>query len=362
MNVINSTEKIELDIARVRIALEGAREKNLAEEEIAALYREGWRLEEQRVAMKTLIETAIEAKETALADAAHRWAELGRELARLRGGRSAQNDAVAMEKRRVRLEDIYHLSEKVADEWLSLVESQNNLHEQLQSIEEAQRQNGLLDLLASEYPKPVTSPVDATNKQNVFRRKGDVWEIQFNGEKSFDLNHSRGMGYISVLLRNPGKEFQARQLYIELAGIPQSPASHYGQMSEEERNQEGLYSDTKTRRVTLDERALKEYRDALIDLDAELAEAEGNGDDASILRISKDKDVLVQGINSALDGRKRYHDEQREKVRVAVTNAVRRAISNIESGSESLCLHLRNSIAMGNYVSYTPERAQYWED
>ena len=42
--------------------------------------------------------------------------------------------------------------------------------------------------------------------RNLFRREGKYWTIAYEG-RAFRLRNSKGLAYLSELLRNPGREF-----------------------------------------------------------------------------------------------------------------------------------------------------------
>ncbi len=101
----------------------------------------------------------------------------------------------------------------------------------------------------------------------VFRREGDYWSIAFEGD-AVRMKHSKGLGYLATLLRQPGQEVHALDLAGEGGnGIAASPAS------------DGLRieADAGTG-PALDRVAKAAYRERVEELRADVAEAEAWND------------------------------------------------------------------------------------
>lgn len=145
----------------------------------------------------------------------------------------------------------------------------------------------------------------------------------------------RGFGYLSELVRHPGRAVTA----LELVGT-QGPVVVEDGLGE-----------------AADRQALAAYRQRLADLDAELAEAEDWADPGRLEAARAEKQALLDELSSVagLGGRARVTGSSQERARVAVRKAIATATTRITEIDEGLGLHLRNSVQTGLVCSYEPE-------
>jgi non-specific serine/threonine protein kinase len=168
-------------------------------------------------------------------------------------------------------------------------------------------------------------------------REGDYWTVAFGGATS-RLKHNRGLDYIARLIAADGAEILA----IELAsdGVESAVGRAQGDAG-----------------PVLDAQAKTEYRSRLEALRAELAEAEAWHDEGRATRARAELEAiasqLMEGVG--LGGRDRRAASARERARVAVTRAIKRAIKRIEAENAPLGHHLRNAVRTGAYCAYDPE-------
>jgi hypothetical protein len=113
----------------------------------------------------------------------------------------------------------------------------------------------------------------------------------------------------------------------------------------------------------LDDRARAAYRQRLHDLDERLADAEADGDDDAVARVTEERDFLVAELTGAygLGGRPRRAGDPAEKARTTVTSRIRDAIGRVEGVHPDLGRHLRASVRTGTFCSYSPERPVEWD-
>ncbi|HYY23740.1 MAG TPA: hypothetical protein VE780_17890, partial [Thermoleophilaceae bacterium] len=102
---------------------------------------------------------------------------------------------------------------------------------------------------------------------NLFRREGEVWTLAFAG-KSVRLKDAKGLHDLAALLARPGREVAA----AELAGAIGAPRQ----------------ADLGER---LDEQATQAYKARLVELEAELEEADATGNAARSERAHKERDA-----------------------------------------------------------------------
>src|SRR5690606_37684526 len=151
-----------------------------------------------------------------------------------------------------------------------------------------------------------------------FHFDGLTWTLMFDG-LLVTLSDAKGLHDLAVLLAQPGEERHC----LELAG---RPAELAGQQA------------------VLDDRARREYRARIQELQDELDEADGNHDAARGARAREEMDALVEALSGALGlgGRSRALGSAAERARSAVTWRIRSAIKKVADVHPSLGRHLEN--------------------
>jgi hypothetical protein len=176
----------------------------------------------------------------------------------------------------------------------------------------------------------------------VFRRSGDFWQLEFGG-KGVHVKHTKGMTYIFHLLQAPGQSLHSMTLLFAAAGQQRQPAM--GSAGE-----------------VLDERAIADYRSCMEELEKRLAQAERYNDQAQKELAQSEMDLLTEQIGSAygLGGRRRHAQDDSERVRKNVSNAISRAIESIREHHSPLGDHLDVHINCGSFASYSGDGVP-WE-
>jgi hypothetical protein len=180
-----------------------------------------------------------------------------------------------------------------------------------------------------------------------FRRNGDIWEIDYGGDR-VSLRDARGLHHLARLLAAPGHEIHA--LDLAMTGD--------GGAARRDAGFEVLGSDPMAAHgPILDVAARAAYRERIQDLQADIAEAEAWNDPERAARAEAELDALTQQLASAvgLGGRDRPAGSAGERARISVTRAIRSAIARIAIHSPSLAAHLEATIRTGTYCSYTPD-------
>ncbi len=175
-----------------------------------------------------------------------------------------------------------------------------------------------------------------TSSVGVFVRRGDMWELTFDGV-TVHLAPSKGLDDLARLLASPGREIHC----LELAGA-----------AVEER-------DIGT---AIDARARRESAERVRELQAEIDEADANNDRARAERARVELDQIVDELTAALGlgGRARRSGGTAERARSAVTHRIRAAIKRIDEAHPTLGRHLGVSVTSGAYCCYRPDREVTW--
>lgn len=185
-------------------------------------------------------------------------------------------------------------------------------------------------------PVPVAARDASRGDSGEFRFDGSTWTLMFDG-LVVKLSDAKGLHDLAALLAQPAEERHC----LELAG---RPAELVGQHD------------------VLDERARREYRARIQELQREIDEADRDHDAARGARAREEMDALVEALSGALGlgGRSRALGSAAERARSAVTWRIRSAIKKIAAVHPSLGRHLENSVRTGTYCVYSPERPIAW--
>lgn len=178
--------------------------------------------------------------------------------------------------------------------------------------------------------------------KRIFQKQGKTWLLVYDGVPK-NVNDSIGMSYIAHLLQNPGQDIHAMTLRSGMAGEEKIPT--LGSAG-----------------VILDKTARMNYKERLSDMAEELREAEENNDLGRIASLKEEMEALTVEIGRAtgLSGREREASSDREKVRKAISGAIHRALKAIKNEHQLLHQHLHNSLKIGEFLSYQPEKSTTW--
>ncbi len=193
----------------------------------------------------------------------------------------------------------------------------------------------------------------------MFRREGEYWTIAY-GSETFRLRDSRGLRYISQLLRYPGREFPANELEVRSesgdAGLVSSRAA--SELTEEELADAGLHSDSAgDAGEVLDVHAKRAYRRRLQELRESLEAAKARDDFDRACAIEEEISFLTRELSRAvgLGGRDRRAASAAQRSRLNVTRAIRRTIEKIRPHSPALAGLLARRIKTGLLCVYRPD-------
>lgn len=186
--------------------------------------------------------------------------------------------------------------------------------------------------------------------RGVFSQQGDFWEIEFEGRK-FRLRDSKGLRYLSHLLRNPGQEVHS----LEVVGLLEGrPALHRSPTAADA----GLHiSDFGDAGEVLDRQAKTAYKRRIHELRQEIEEADSFNDPERAARAQDEMDTLLEQLSAAvgLGGRDRRAGSPAERARLSVTKAVKGALAKIRTNHPALGAHLDATVRTGMFCVYLPD-------
>jgi len=176
-------------------------------------------------------------------------------------------------------------------------------------------------------------PTQVSQQRQRLVLEGDTWLVEFGGARA-RLRDQRGLHHLRSLLERPDMEIPA----ITLAG-----ADHHLTGS--------------TDGTILDQRAMREYRERVIDLQNDVEEATANNDIERAARAEAELDALVEHLAAAtgIHGRSRTFNGADERARVSVTKAIRSTISHLGEQVPELGRHLTATVHTGTRCVYRPD-------
>lgn len=182
-----------------------------------------------------------------------------------------------------------------------------------------------------------------SDDQYVLRPEGSGWIAEFEGRRTI-ISDLKGNIMIAHLLGNRERSFWPRQLLEVAAGGNPLPTTTSGD-------------------DVADEDALKAYEERRKELELKLDEGVYDGDIDAKEQAKFELADIRKTIDSAkgLGGRRRKLGDKNESARVAVTQAIHRAIEHIEKVHKPFAEHLRKYLKTGASVCYMPPRSITWE-
>jgi len=111
-----------------------------------------------------------------------------------------------------------------------------------------------------------------------------------------------------------------------------------------------------------DERARREIRARLRELESAIAEAEdaGNTERAALIREQRRELAEMVARDLGLGGRSRRIDDPIERARKTVSTRIRRTIASVNDIHPELGRHLQRSIDTGAWCAYRPAEPFTW--
>ncbi|MEV4267351.1 hypothetical protein [Kribbella sp. NPDC049584] len=173
-------------------------------------------------------------------------------------------------------------------------------------------------------------------------RHGRRWRVSFAG-RSAVVGHVVGLQHIAILVANPLQEIAS----IELAG----GVNALGMSSRRQ---------AEPAQLLVDREAVSNYRRRLGELRAEIERLDAVGDQHRATEVQVEFDWLVRELAAAsgFSGRTRSFADNHERARIAVSKAIRRAITRVEQVDSVIGSHLRDSIYTGMRCTYQPAHLQ----
>ncbi len=198
---------------------------------------------------------------------------------------------------------------------------------------------------ARAWEPPTRHQVGAPATGGTFRRDGALWTLAYAG-REVRMRDAKGLRDLATLLRAPGRPVHVADL---LAGRA---------------DEEAVAADLRLGAdEVLDDRARREIRARLLELEDETEEANRWHDAERAARATLERDALLREVAAAagLGGRARRLGDQSERARKTVTARIRHLIDRVERAHPALGAHLRASVTTGTSCTYSPPSPTTWE-
>lgn len=200
----------------------------------------------------------------------------------------------------------------------------------------------------TEIPKQTSEPGGDGTAEATFRREGTIWTIAFDGS-TVRMPHLKGLADIATLLANAGKDVHCLEMVAGGSGGNADDEAVHGT--------EGDLGEL------VDDRARREYRARLADLESEIDESRRHNDPIREERAQDELAAIAEQLEAAygLGGRPRRTGDPAERARTTVSWRIRSTLAKLDELHAPLARHLRNSIRTGVWCAYAPERPIAWE-
>ena len=203
------------------------------------------------------------------------------------------------------------------------------------------------------FPRHLSLP---PAQECLFLRQHDYWTIRYHGVAAL-LKSTRGLYYLAVMLREPGREFHV----LDLVAYAIEASSLAAVVVANGRVRLGLSAAV----PIVDAKAKAQLKSRLNDLRQELNEAERFNDFHRRAQAQNELQAIAEYLASAVGvgGRDRKTSSDTERARSAVTKCIKKAIQKIGDANPSLGSHLAARIKTGYFCSYNPhpDRPVAWK-
>jgi non-specific serine/threonine protein kinase len=200
-----------------------------------------------------------------------------------------------------------------------------------------------------DWPSPI-------HEECLFLRQNNYWAIRYHGHTEL-FKSARGLDYLAILLRDPGREFHVR----ELVACPMDASTPAAVVAGNGRVTGVFYAGASL----LDAQAKAEYKCRINELRQELDQVKRFNDLQRKTQIQNELQAIADHLASAmgLGGRDRKTSSDAERARSAVTKCIKKAVREIGEAIPSLGYHLAVRIKTGYFCSYNPhpDRPVAWK-
>ncbi|MCX6137528.1 MAG: hypothetical protein NTV54_08555 [Ignavibacteriales bacterium] len=232
----------------------------------------------------------------------------------------------------------------------------STLFEKIDKIQETM--NRFEKMYASVYEKAPQAHIESMKKDdeglNIFRRKGEFWEVRFNEGRINFIRNLLGMNHIAKVLETPLVAFPCEV-------FSKSPSEGISKAAAAEA---GLRKVGDQSNIMIERSSMSDFK-RLRELEAEIRNLEMI--EGSMKRSPEDEIIAeecraeIKVIMARINANRRPDEDKFIKNRAAaVSKAIKEAIENLFKYDDQLARHLDNSIIRGKFVCYSPNETIEW--
>lgn len=201
---------------------------------------------------------------------------------------------------------------------------------------------------------------EATVEENVFQCDGPTWTIRHAG-RTVHLPDTKGFWYIALVLGSPGNAWRIEDLYLSAGNGAPIPARQ--NLGTQENRLRVTGAPKEGGEEVIDARARQEYKERLDKIGEQMDDARYVGNTECLGALELERDGIVEELARAAGykSRRRKVGTSAERLRIAITKSIGRAVEVISAQHSALGRHLDNSIQTGYTVTYRPESPVDWQ-
>jgi len=196
--------------------------------------------------------------------------------------------------------------------------------------------------------------------RGVFRKEGEYWTVGYAG-KTLRMKQSKGLGYLTHLMRHPGIEFHVLDMAGGIASNSEEQATNQSvrlPRGDDELKKSGVHiGGLGDAGEILDEQAKVAYRRRLSELREELEDAKELGKIERAEQAEHEIDSLTRELSRAvgLGGRSRRAASATERARQTISKTIKSVLERILESDAELGDILSRCIKTGTFCSYQPD-------
>lgn len=260
-------------------------------------------------------------------------------------------------------ERIFSLYKRHANEVNSVTQKMMNKHFP-EVRQRALPSNCMLRIIYESHLPISVSAKPATQKDlpdNVFRRKGDVWQVRFNSGKDFILLPTKGAEYLCTLLAKPNEKIPIVELVCKAA---LSRCTHLIDVHDAEEQgmqitkNHPMYS---TLGKVTDWKTINECREEASRLLTEIEKAKADNNNVEVEHCQQQISQLLSYTDSAMGiGRIKNAVDKRKNLSDGFRIAIKLVTNKIAEYNPECANHLIETIRCGYNPSYCPKPPILW--
>ncbi len=199
--------------------------------------------------------------------------------------------------------------------------------------------------------------------RNVIQRRAQGWFVSFGGEPGEFFRDCVGLEYVALLIRERPRVFRASEL-VQLFSTPavDRRAKLAALLVDDE--DRGVQFGRGGGELLIDDRARAEYKKEIVELDAEIADAESKGDPVLLKELLETRAKVYAALEAATArrGKPRKRATGDDRNRQAVASAIRKFVGSVPKQLRAFSDNLRGWLRFGAANTYSAPETVRWDE